>query len=154
MKNKSIAVLAADASTVTAVMHAQANTGLLLEDLNAFSNNAEYSQGSDGHVIIDCWRDPRGNGEAVISAWRLRSPFAYVNGAVTFSESLVPHALNGSPVGFSVPWSRVNSGSEELYLEDPLDATTVYASISGYVELGVEHGGILPTSTTCPHRAS
>ena len=157
MKQNKIMFAASVLTALVLAFPAQANSGLLLQDLRDFSDNAEYSQGSDGYVIIDCWREPWGDGgEAVIAEWRLRSyqgHFAYINGVVTFSESLVPHALNGSPVGFSVPWSWVTSGSEELYLDEPLDDVTVYASISGYVELGIERGGIIPTSTICPRRA-
>lgn len=156
MNTSLIAAVVAVASTVTVVLPVSANTGLLLEDLADFSSNASYGQGSDGHVIIDCWRQPWGNGgEAVITEWRLRSysgPFVYVGGAVNFTESVVPFPLNGSPVGFSVPWSNVTSGSEELYLDEPVGAGVVSASISGYVELGIERGAILPTTTTCPVR--
>lgn len=159
MKKKLYAAQAfAIASVCSVVLPVSANTGLLLQDLEDFSTNASYNQGSDGHVIIDCWRQPWGNGdEAVIAAWRLRSyrgPFVYVGGAVSFSESAVPSPLNGSPVGFSVPWSDVTSGSEELYLDEPIGAGTVFASIGGYVELGIERGGIIPTTTTCPVRVN
>ncbi|MBE9060339.1 hypothetical protein [cf. Phormidesmis sp. LEGE 11477] len=158
MNTKFIAAVVAVASTVTAVLPASANTGLLLEDLNDFSADASYSQGSDGHVIIDCWRQPWGDGgEAVIAEWRLRSyrgPFVYVGGAVNFTESAVPLPLNGSPVGFSVPWRNVASGSEELYLDEPVGAGVVSASIGGYVELCLERGVILPTTTTCPIRVN
>ncbi|MEO0644741.1 MAG: hypothetical protein AAFZ17_01085 [Cyanobacteria bacterium J06650_10] len=159
MKKKLYAAQAfAAISVLSVVLPASANTGLILQDLEDFSDNASYSQGSDGHVIIDCWRQPWGDdGEAVIAEWRLRSyrgPFVYVSGAVSFTESAVPLPLNGSPVGFSVPWSNVTSGSEELYLDEPVGAGVVSASIGGYVELGIERGVIIPTTTNCPVRAN
>lgn len=121
---------------------AVANTGKLLEDLRDFSPDAGYSQGSDGHVIIDCWRQPWGDGgEAIIAAWRLRSrnrrPLLYVNGDVNISESTTPLPLNGSPAGFSTLYD-VASGSEELYLEQPISADRVVtATINGFVEVGL-----------------
>ena len=149
---------AAVVSILSVVLPVSANTGLLLQDLEDFSSSASYSQGSDGHVIVDCWRQPWSDGgEAVIAEWRLRGyhgPLVYVAGAVNFTESAVPFPLNGSPVGFSVPWRNVTSGSEELYLDEPVGAGVVSASIGGYVELGIERGVILPTTTTCPVRAN
>ncbi|MEL7523695.1 MAG: hypothetical protein AAGJ80_19090, partial [Cyanobacteria bacterium J06553_1] len=129
---------AAVVSILSVVLPVSANTGLLLQDLEDFSSSASYSQGSDGHVIVDCWRQPWSDGgEAVIAEWRLRGyhgPLVYVAGAVNFTESAVPFPLNGSPVGFSVPWRNVTSGSEELYLDEPVGTGVVSASIGGYVE--------------------
>lgn len=146
--------------TTTPVTAAQiANAGLLLRDLQDFGPEAAYSQGSDGHVILECWREPWKEGEAIIAQWRLRtyhSSLLYVNGAVRFSVSATRLPLNSSPVGFSVPWTNVTSGSEELYLDAPLSSdfqpSDVFATIGGYVEVGVESGGIIPTTADCPQR--
>ena len=53
MNNQLIAGMIAVASTAAVALPVSANTGLLLQDLDDFSSNASYSQGSDGHVIID-----------------------------------------------------------------------------------------------------
>ena len=88
---------------------------------------------------------PSGDSEATVGLLLCRR-------SCQLSESVVPFPLNGSPVGLSVPWRNVTSGSEELYLDEPVGAGVVSASISGYVELGIERGAILPTTTTCPVR--